>query len=72
VHYTFRNEHSLPDGLDEARMLSVLLLRAVWRGDADDLGFWFSFEGSSPTASSFRAVSLFFGWSRNEGAVAKW
>jgi hypothetical protein len=32
VQYTFCIEHSLPDWLDEARMLSVLLLRAVWRG----------------------------------------
>jgi hypothetical protein len=46
VQYTFCIEHSLPDWLDEARMLSVLLLRAVWRGDADDLGFWFGLEGS--------------------------
>jgi hypothetical protein len=71
VQYTFCSEHSLPDGLDEARMLSALLSRAVWRGDADDLGFAFSFEEVTPTAR-FSGGVFVSSWFRNEGAVAKW
>jgi hypothetical protein len=72
VQYTFCIEHSLPDWLDEARMLSVLLLRAVWRGDADDLGFWFALEGSLTHRQQYPGGVFVFCWSRNEGAVAKW
>jgi hypothetical protein len=53
-------------------MLSVLLLRAVWRGDADDLGFWFGLEGSFTHRQQYPGGVFVFCWSRNEGAVAKW
>ncbi len=52
-------------------MLSVLLLRAVWRGNADDLNLTFSFEGSSIHRQQLPGGVFVFG-RFHEGAVAKW
>jgi hypothetical protein len=53
-------------------MLSVLLSRAVWRGNADDLNLKFSFKGSSHQPPAFTGGVFVLVGSANEGAVAKW
>jgi hypothetical protein len=50
-------------------MLSVLLSRAVWRGNADDLNLKFSCKGSSHQPPAFTGGVFVLVGSANEGAV---